>query len=545
MKRRFILVIEFMVSVGDEVVFVAASDVYPEFHDPSRNVPIKDLTHRKLLPDHIPADADLLNRLQQRGEFYASVATDNHYLQYQSDCFFPIISGGWSNNAVRPLSKGGRVMIDVKRGILEGHIPVRGTSDGMSDTVKEAIKLFEQNKRTGIAVPFRTAILPGFDGVPTEKSTNLLKEDQGDSDRHHLWQTWPMLTGFSFTARVWGKLLLSLPKSQTAVDLRASFGESPRRASVRKLGVQRGALGGIGKAGNCGYINFQEQAFEQLVLDEDKKELIRAVARNAGGGPKFDDDDDSDDDDDDEIGLDVVANKGAASIFLLHGPPGCGKTLTAEAIAELLKKPLYVVTAGDLGITAGEVEKSLGSVLELCQTWDALVLLDEADIFLEARNSTEIQRNALVCVMLRLLEYYSGCLFLSSNRSAASIDAAIASRITVMLGYPPLDQAGRSKVWKNLIELVPEHPIDPETGNIPEKIAKSSRKASRFRMHFNDSDYDALGSGFLLNGRQIKNSIVLARALARERGTPLSLPILSRAVTAVAGEEAGSGEMDV
>ena len=83
---------------------------------------------------------------------------------------------------------------------------------------------------------------------------------------------------------------------------------------------------------------------------------------------------------------------------------GTGKTLTAEAIAELLKKPLYIVTAGDLGTTAAEVEKTLGSVLELCQTWDALVLLDEADIFLEARNM-EIQRNALVCVMLRLLEY--------------------------------------------------------------------------------------------------------------------------------------------
>jgi SpoVK/Ycf46/Vps4 family AAA+-type ATPase len=100
---------------------------------------------------------------------------------------------------------------------------------------------------------------------------------------------------------------------------------------------------------------------------------------------------------------------------------GCGKTLTAEAIAELLKKPLYIVTAGDLGISASDVEKNLGSVLELCQTWDALVLIDEADVFLEARSSTEIERNALVCVMLRLLEYYSGCLFLSSNRSASSI----------------------------------------------------------------------------------------------------------------------------
>jgi len=522
LKRRFILVIEFVISVGDELVFVAASDVYPEFHDTTRNVPIKDLTHRKLLP--VAEDEALLKRLQQRGEFCASVATKSHYLEYQPDSFFPVISG-WSNNAVRPLSKGGRVMIDVKRGILEGHIPVRGKSDGMSDTVKEAIKLFEQSKRTGVAVPFRTAILPGFDSTSRDKPG--LGQNAKDSDRHHLWQAWPMLTGFSFTARVWGKLLLSLPKQASTKPSRLGIARHPSPQNGR-----------VGKCGNCGYISFQEQAFEQLVLAEDKKELIRAVARNAGGGTKSDDDDDDDDDDDYDLGLDVVANKGAASIFLLHGPPGCGKTLTAEAIAELLKKPLYVVTAGDLGITASEVEKTLGSVLELCQTWDALVLIDEADVFLEARNSTEIQRNALVCVMLRLLEYYSGCLFLSSNRSAGSIDAAIASRITVMLGYPSLDTHGRAKVWKNLLQLVPPQPIDPETGEVPIRISNNPRKASRYRVDFSELDFTNLASGYLLNGRQIKNSIVLARALARERGMPLSLSILQRAVTAVAGQEA-------
>jgi len=284
------------------------------------------------------------------------------------------------------------------------------------------------------------------------------------------------------------------------------------------------------------YIKFQEKAFDQLVLAEDKKELIRAVARNAGGGSKDDLDSDSENDEDNDIGLDVVANKGAASIFLLSGPPGCGKTLTAEAIAELLKKPLYVVTAGDLGTTAAEVEKSFGSVLDLCSTWDALVLVDEADIFLEARSSTEIQRNALVCVMLRLLEYYYGCLFLSSNRDAKTIDAAIASRITVMLSYPPLDVDGRAKVWKNLVELVPACPMDSSTGQILHRIANKPRKVSKFRMEFTTEEYHELASGYMLNGRQIKNSIVLARALARERGVPLSMAVLNRAVTAVAGE---------
>jgi hypothetical protein len=152
--------------------------------------------------------------------------------------------------------------------------------------------------------------------------------------------------------------------------------------------------------------------------------------------------------------------------------------------------------------------------------------------------STEIQRNALVCVMLRLLEYYSGCLFLSSNRPASAIDPAIASRITVMLQYPPLDEGGRTKVWKNLVELVPAQPIDPATGSIPDRIAKVPRRASKYRVDFSDSDYEDLATGYTLNGRQIKNSIVLARALARERGTPLSMEILRRAVTAVAGENA-------
>mmetsp|Transcript_47093 Transcript_47093/g.53493 ORF Transcript_47093/g.53493 Transcript_47093/m.53493 type:complete len:1005 (-) Transcript_47093:204-3218(-) len=610
-KQRFVLVIEFIVSVGDELVFVAMTDVYPEFHDLSRNVPLKDLKHRKL---HItPTTLDMNNqeasttrtnqdqllfqKLQQRGEFYASVATKNHFLEYYSDSFFPILKGGsgWSSNAVRPLSKGGRVMVDVKRGIIEGHIPIRssasGTSgDATSDTVKEAIKLFESSKKTGIAVPFRTCILPDKFRNSNNKTTRTTTTErnnispstvsiaEGADDRARLWMSWPMLVGFSFTARVWGKLLLGMPKvlqnnkpsssSVPSSSVPSSLPSSPtvspsrrrgmgsssltaqQRPSSRKFGfVDIAALGGEGSCGNCGYIRFQTQAFDQLVLAEDKKELIRAVARNSGGsgGGGLDEDsennasesDDEDDDDDfEDVGIDVVANKGGASIFLLHGPPGCGKTLTAEAIAELLEKPLYIVTAGDLGISASEVEKNLGSVLELCQTWDALVLIDEADVFLEARSSTEIERNALVCVMLRLLEYYSGCLFLSSNRSASSIDAAIASRITVMLGYPQLDSNGRAKIWKNLIELVPSVPIDPLTGEPSVRILSKPRKASKYRVDFSLEEYRILADSFELNGRQIKNSIVLARALARERRTPLTMTVLNRAVIAVAGEDA-------
>lgn len=189
----------------------------------------------------------------------------------------------------------------------------------------EAMKLFDQSKRTGVKVPFRTAILPHIRQSLTNQYPTRASE-QSDCDK--LWMAWPMLTGFSFTARCWGKILLSLPK-RTTVDANkeSSHTDSPSRPSVTKLGIQRAALGGVGECGNVNYIRFHDKAFEQLVLADDKKELIRAVARNAGGGSSFDldagaIDDDGNDEEDEEIGLDVVANKGAASIFLLSGPPG-------------------------------------------------------------------------------------------------------------------------------------------------------------------------------------------------------------------------------
>ena len=80
------------------------------------------------------------------------------------------------------------------------------------------------------------------------------------------------------------------------------------------------------------------------------------------------------------------------------------------------------------------------------------------------------------------------------------------------------------------MELVPACPRDLETDD--------PRKLSRYRTDFTEEEYRGLAEGHKLNGRQIKNSIVLARSLARERGVPLSIEVLGRAVTAVAGEGA-------
>ncbi len=94
--------------------------------------------------------------------------------------------------------------------------------------------------------------------------------------------------------------------------------------------------------------------------------------------------------------------------MLLSGKPGVGKTLTAEAVAEHMHCPLYSITSGDLGSQAYEVEQALTSALNLVSRWNAVLLIDECDVFLEARSTNDIERNRLVSIFLRTLEYFEG-----------------------------------------------------------------------------------------------------------------------------------------
>ena len=61
-----------------------------------------------------------------------------------------------------------------------------------------------------------------------------------------------------------------------------------------------------------------------------------------------------------------------------------------------MRQPLYFMSASELGETAAEVEESLEQVLELTSKWNAILLLDECDMFLEARSTADIRRNRLV-----------------------------------------------------------------------------------------------------------------------------------------------------
>ena len=68
---------------------------------------------------------------------------------------------------------------------------------------------------------------------------------------------------------------------------------------------------------------------------------------------------------------------------------------------------------GDIGETPNEVQQYLDKSFRLAHRWGCVMLLDEADVFLQTRNRTDMRRNAVVSVFLRSLEYYSGILILT------------------------------------------------------------------------------------------------------------------------------------
>ncbi|KAF2803548.1 uncharacterized protein BDZ99DRAFT_526473 [Mytilinidion resinicola] len=154
-------------------------------------------------------------------------------------------------------------------------------------------------------------------------------------------------------------------------------------------------------------------AFDWLVIGAERKELIRSlISTRATNGACF---------------LDFVAGKGEGLTMLFHGPPG------------------------------------------------TVLLLDEADVFLDQRTGADLRRDSLVSVFLHALEYYNGIIILTTNR------------------------VGSRQLWSNLLERF-----------------KSLGEFADYDEIFNHLDELASEE---LNGRQIRNALTAAIRIAKSRMT--------------------------
>lgn len=191
---------------------------------------------------------------------------------------------------------------------------------------------------------------------------------------------------------------------------------------------------------------------------------------------------------------DIVAGKGGGTIVLCCGSPGTGKTLTAEVYAEAMQRPLYSVQASQLGVTPEDLEGELMKVLARGKRWDAVMLLDEADVYVHERGD-DLTQNAIVGVFLRVLEYHASVLFLTTNR-AELVDDAIASRCTARIDYAAPSPEDQRKIWRILADT---SGIELDDATIKTTAEKHPG----------------------LSGRDLKNLLKLARLMSKATGKPI------------------------
>ncbi len=235
-------------------------------------------------------------------------------------------------------------------------------------------------------------------------------------------------------------------------------------------------------------ISWDKSALESLVLSEQRKAVLEALVCEhsfpEGSSVRND-----------------TKQKGKGLVILLHGSPGSGKTLTAESAAEVTGRALLTATLGELNQEnyPALFERRLKKVLQYATIWRAVVLLDEADVFLEGRTEVTLEHNALVALFLKQLEYFSGIVFLTSNRVSV-FDRAMKSRIHLALEYRSPDEAMRRRLWAGCLAKVPATEREPDN--------TLSIDIERFL----DDD---------VNGREIANTVTTALTLARFKGEPL------------------------
>lgn len=225
---------------------------------------------------------------------------------------------------------------------------------------------------------------------------------------------------------------------------------------------------------NMSDIAFSDKAIDELIVPETYKNIFLACLNH------------------NMPSLDSIEGKGNGKIFLLYGPPGVGKTMSAEAVAEYKHKPLYYVSVGELGTSPEAMEQNLSNVMEVAQSWDAIVLLDEVDVFAVKRTGSDIKRNAMTAILLRLLERFNGIMFMTTNL-LDNLDEAFISRATATIPYENLTTSDRTTIWTSLLNKAEKSgiEIDPIVYESIKQLAQNN-----------------------INGRTIKNIIRLSYSVA-------------------------------
>jgi hypothetical protein len=193
-------------------------------------------------------------------------------------------------------------------------------------------------------------------------------------------------------------------------------------------------------------------------------------------------------------GLGERHDTGLGLAFNFAGPPGTGKTICAEAIANALGKRLLVVRYAEMeSMWVGETGKNVAAVFRLAAEHDAVLFFDEADAiasrrFTSFQQGVQREMNTVVNVLLRELDLFPGVMIFATNL-AVNFDPAFERRIRTHILFELPGVAERERIWRVQI-----HP----------------HKTPLAR----DVDFRALAERYEVPGGDIKNAVLKAAQMA-------------------------------
>jgi SpoVK/Ycf46/Vps4 family AAA+-type ATPase len=191
---------------------------------------------------------------------------------------------------------------------------------------------------------------------------------------------------------------------------------------------------------------------------------------------------------------------GLALAFNFAGPPGTGKTICAEAIAQSLGRRLLLVRYAELeSLWMGETPKNVAAVFRTARDEGAVLLFDEADA-IASRRSTSVdygsqrESNTTVSVLLQELEWYNGVVIFATNL-AANFDPAFERRIRTHVLFEMPGEAEREQIWR--VQL---HPTRTPLAD--------------------DADFQVLVRRYEVSGGDIRNAVLKAALAAAAEPVP-------------------------
>lgn len=203
----------------------------------------------------------------------------------------------------------------------------------------------------------------------------------------------------------------------------------------------------------------------------------------------------------DKWGFDKRLSLGKGLNVLFSGPPGSGKTMAAEIIANELSLEIYKIDVSQVvSKYIGETEKNLGRIFKEAETSNAILFFDEADALFgkrsDVKDAHDRYANVETSYLLQKMEEYKGIVILATNLSQ-NIDEAFLRRLQFNVEFPFPEFEQRKKIW---------------IGIFPEQAPLSE-----------DIDYDFMGKKFILAGGNIKNIALNAAFYAAQQSSEIGM----------------------